>query len=27
MEACVNCRYCEIICPDFAIFSVEAELR
>ena len=21
---CVNCHYCEIICPDFAIFSVEA---
>ncbi|MBU0698332.1 MAG: 4Fe-4S binding protein [Proteobacteria bacterium] len=23
---CVNCHYCEIICPEFAIFSVEAEL-
>jgi 2-oxoglutarate ferredoxin oxidoreductase subunit delta len=23
-EACVNCHYCEIICPDFAIFSSEA---
>jgi len=23
-DLCVNCRYCEIICPDFAIFSVEA---
>jgi len=23
-EACVNCHYCEIICPDFAIYSVEA---
>ena len=22
-EACVNCHYCEIICPDFAIFSSE----
>ncbi|MEJ5349708.1 MAG: 4Fe-4S binding protein [Desulfosoma sp.] len=22
-EACVNCHYCEIICPDLAIFSVE----
>ncbi len=22
-EACVNCHYCEIICPDFAIFSEE----
>ncbi len=22
---CVNCHYCETICPDFAIFSVEAE--
>lgn len=19
---CVNCRYCEIICPEFAIYSV-----
>ena len=23
-DACVNCHYCEIICPDFAIYSVEA---
>jgi len=23
---CVNCHYCEIICPEFAIFSVEAPL-
>ena len=22
-EECVNCHYCEIICPEFAIFSVE----
>lgn len=22
-EACVNCHYCEIICPEFAIYSVE----
>jgi 2-oxoglutarate ferredoxin oxidoreductase subunit delta len=22
-EDCVNCHYCEIICPDFAIYSVE----
>jgi len=21
-EACVNCNLCEMICPDFAIFSV-----
>jgi 2-oxoglutarate ferredoxin oxidoreductase subunit delta len=21
---CVNCHFCEVICPDFAIFSVEA---
>ncbi len=21
---CVNCHYCEIICPEFAIFSVAA---
>ncbi len=20
---CVNCHYCEILCPEFAIFSVE----
>lgn len=23
-EGCVNCHYCEIICPEFAIFSVAA---
>ncbi len=23
-EGCVNCHYCEIICPEFAIYSVEA---
>ena len=22
---CVNCHYCEIICPEFAIYSVEME--
>jgi 2-oxoglutarate ferredoxin oxidoreductase subunit delta len=21
-ESCVNCHFCEIICPEFAIFSV-----
>jgi 2-oxoglutarate ferredoxin oxidoreductase subunit delta len=21
---CVNCNLCEMICPDFAIFSVES---
>ncbi len=21
---CVNCHYCEILCPEFAIYSVEA---
>lgn len=26
-EDCVNCHYCEIICPEFAIFSVEAEQK
>jgi 2-oxoglutarate ferredoxin oxidoreductase subunit delta len=26
-EACVNCHYCETICPDFAIYSVEAPPR
>lgn len=23
-EQCVNCHFCEIICPEFAIYSVEA---
>lgn len=23
-DVCVNCHYCETICPDFAIFSIEA---
>ena len=23
--ACVNCKVCEDICPDFAIFSITAE--
>ena len=22
-ESCVNCHYCEVICAEFAIFSVE----
>ncbi len=22
-EDCLNCHYCEIICPEFAIYSVE----
>jgi 2-oxoglutarate ferredoxin oxidoreductase subunit delta len=22
-DGCVNCHYCEIICPEFAIYSVE----
>jgi 2-oxoglutarate ferredoxin oxidoreductase subunit delta len=21
---CVNCHFCEVICPDFAIYSIEA---
>jgi 2-oxoglutarate ferredoxin oxidoreductase subunit delta len=21
---CVNCHFCEVLCPDFAIFSLEA---
>ena len=25
-EDCANCHYCEIICPEFAIFSVEVPL-
>jgi len=23
-EKCVNCHFCEVLCPDFAIFSLEA---
>lgn len=22
-DGCVNCHYCEIICPEFAIYSIE----
>ena len=22
-DECVNCHYCEILCPEFAIYSVE----
>lgn len=24
-EECVNCHFCEIICPEFAIYSVEVQ--
>jgi len=24
-DNCVNCKLCEMICPDFAIFSIEIE--
>ena len=24
-EACVNCTFCELICPDFAIWSEKPE--
>lgn len=24
---CVNCRFCEVICPEFAIYSVEVPGR
>ena len=24
-DNCVNCHYCEIICPEFAIYSVEID--
>jgi 2-oxoglutarate ferredoxin oxidoreductase subunit delta len=24
-EACLNCHYCELLCPEFAIFSMAAE--
>jgi 2-oxoglutarate ferredoxin oxidoreductase subunit delta len=23
-DLCVNCHYCEAICPDFAIYSLES---
>ena len=23
-EGCLNCHYCELLCPEFAIFSTEA---
>ena len=23
-DDCLNCHYCELLCPEFAIFSVEA---
>jgi 2-oxoglutarate ferredoxin oxidoreductase subunit delta len=23
-DECVNCHYCEILCPEFAIYSLEA---
>lgn len=23
-QNCVNCHFCEVLCPDFAIFSLEA---
>jgi len=22
-DACVNCHFCEVVCPDFAIYSSE----
>ncbi len=22
-DGCLNCHYCELLCPEFAIFSVE----
>ena len=24
-EACVHCEYCSLVCPEYAIFTVEAE--
>jgi 2-oxoglutarate ferredoxin oxidoreductase subunit delta len=24
VDGCVNCHYCQIICPEFAIYTVEA---
>ena len=26
-DDCVNCHYCETICPDFAIYSLEIPLE
>lgn len=26
-ERCVNCHFCEAVCPGFAIFSVEEEAQ
>ena len=26
-DDCINCHYCEIICPDFAIYSYEASME
>ncbi len=26
-DICVNCHYCEIICPEFAIYSLPAPLE
>jgi len=25
MSKCVNCHFCEVLCPEFAIYSIEAE--
>lgn len=24
VDECLNCHYCELLCPEFAIFSIEA---
>jgi len=24
-DGCLNCHYCELLCPEFAIFTVEVE--
>lgn len=26
-ELCVNCHFCEAVCPEFAIFSTEEEAQ
>ena len=26
LDNCLNCHYCELLCPEFAIFSVAADL-
>jgi 2-oxoglutarate ferredoxin oxidoreductase subunit delta len=25
-EACIHCEFCSMVCPEFAIYTLEAEL-